>query len=158
VADEVSKTPGPFDVGRIKSLVALMQRHDLSEIDLHDGAMRIRLRRGAVIPVTPLPTTAPPAAVPVQTHAADAAPPKRQLADIKAPTPGVFWVASNPEAEPFVHVGSRVNPDTVVCLIEAMKLFTEIQAGCSGVIVEILAENQQPVEHGQVLFRVDPTG
>ena len=67
MADEVSKTPGPFDVTRIKSLVALMRRHDLSEIDLHDGAMRIRLRRGALGPVGPLPTPGPsPVSVPAR--------------------------------------------------------------------------------------------
>ena len=62
------------------------------------------------------------------------------------------------DAEPYVRVGARVTPTTVVCQIEAMKLFNEIQAECSGVIAEILVENQQPVEWGQVLFRVDPTG
>jgi acetyl-CoA carboxylase biotin carboxyl carrier protein len=77
---------------------------------------------------------------------------------IKSPTPGTFYATSSPDAEPFVRVGSRVTPTTVVCLIEAMKIFNEIQAECNGIITEVLVENQQPVEYGQVLFRVEPTG
>jgi acetyl-CoA carboxylase biotin carboxyl carrier protein len=77
--------------------------------------------------------------------------------EIKSPTPGTFYTAPNPGADPYVRVGSRVNPNTVVGLIEAMKLFNEIPADCSGVIVEVVVENGQPVEFGQVLFRVDPS-
>jgi acetyl-CoA carboxylase biotin carboxyl carrier protein len=77
---------------------------------------------------------------------------------IKSPTPGTFYSSPSPDAEPFVRIGSRVTPTTVVCVIEAMKIFNEIQAECSGVITEISVENQQPVEYGQVLFKVDPTG
>ena len=77
---------------------------------------------------------------------------------IKSPTPGTFYAAPSPDAEPFVRVGSRVTPTTVVCVIEAMKIFNEIQAECSGVITAVLVENQQPVEYGQALFKVDPTG
>jgi acetyl-CoA carboxylase biotin carboxyl carrier protein len=168
VANEVSPNPGPFDVERIKVLVGLMRKHDLSEIDLHDGAMRIRLRRGlpanaAPVVAVPLPNpavaatpTAPPAA-----RAAEAPEPaiaSKKLIEIKAPTPGTFYARPSPDAEPFVRVGSRVTPTTVVCLIEAMKLFNNIEAECSGVIAEILVENGDAVEYGQVLFRVDPTG
>lgn len=164
VADDGANTPGPFDVSTIRALVALMSRHDLSEIDLHEGDRRIRLRRGVTkVSMAPSPlVTAPasaapvPAPVPKQDGAAPAAPTKR-LIEIKSPTPGTFYAAPNPDSEPYVRVGSRVNPDTVVCLIEAMKLYNDIKAECSGVIAEILAENQQPVEYGQVLFRVDPT-
>jgi acetyl-CoA carboxylase biotin carboxyl carrier protein len=81
----------------------------------------------------------------------------KTLTPIKSPTPGTFYSSSSPDAEPFVRVGSRVTPTTVVCLIEAMKIFNEITADCSGVITEICVENQQPVEYGQVLFKVDPT-
>jgi acetyl-CoA carboxylase biotin carboxyl carrier protein len=166
VADEVSKTPDPFDVERIRSLVALMRRHDLSEIDLHDGARRIRLRRGPLKGVapslpfaaTPAPLPVPAASAPAKPSAPEPAPSAKRLIEIKAPTPGTFYAAPNPDAEPFVRVGSRVTPTTVVCTIEAMKLFNEIPAECTGVIAEILVENQQAVEYGQVLFRVDPTG
>ena len=83
--------------------------------------------------------------------------PTKKLIDIKSPTPGTFYSRPSPDADLFVKVGSRVEAKTVVCLIEAMKLYTEIQAECSGVITEILVENSQPVEFDQVLFRVDPT-
>jgi acetyl-CoA carboxylase biotin carboxyl carrier protein len=79
------------------------------------------------------------------------------LLEIKSPTPGTFYASPKPDAEPFVKVGSRVHKDTVVCLIEAMKVFNEITADVEGVIVEVLVQNQQPVEYGQVLFKVDPT-
>jgi len=163
VADEGSDAPGPFDLATIKALVALMSRHDLSEIDLHQGDRRVRLRRGvtkvSVAPSSLVPAPAPnpaPVPAPKADGPAPAAAPGRQFLEIKSPTPGTFYSAQNPDAEPFVRVGSRVNPDTVVCLIEAMKLYNDIKADCSGVIAEILMENQQPVEYGQVLFRVNP--
>jgi acetyl-CoA carboxylase biotin carboxyl carrier protein len=94
-----------------------------------------------------------------------AAPPARPEADgptktlhlIKSPTPGTFYARPKPDAEPYVRVGTRVTPTTVVCQIEAMKIFNEIQAECAGVITEVLVENQQPVEYDQPLFKVDVT-
>jgi acetyl-CoA carboxylase biotin carboxyl carrier protein len=168
VADDTSGKPGPFDVSTIKALVGLMSRHDLSEIDLREGALRIRLRRGAVQRTSP-PEVATPAALPPPPAAPtpmlvpskEASPPDRPakaLHLIKSPTPGTFYAAADPNAEPFVRVGSRVTPTTVVCIIEAMKIFNEIPADCTGVITEVPVENQQPVEFGQVLFKVDPTG
>jgi acetyl-CoA carboxylase biotin carboxyl carrier protein len=166
VADDSSNSPSPFDVRKIKSLVALMSRHNLSEIDLREGELRIRLRRGGPRRPAPAAELPPPPvpALPTVPTAAPAAPspeparPAKQVLTIKSPTPGTFYSASGPTAEPFVRVGSRVTPTTVVCIIEAMKIFNEIQAECTGVITEILVENQQAVEYGQVLFKVDPTG
>lgn len=166
MANDVPDNPSPFDVRTIRHLVALMSRHDLSEIDLREGQMRIRLRRGGALPSMPtsLPALPSPAVTapavkdgPPATPAAVTAP-ARTLVPIKSPTPGTFYAASSPGAEPFIKVGSRVTPTTVVCVIEAMKIFNEIPADCTGVITEILVENQQPVEYGQVLFQVDPTG
>jgi acetyl-CoA carboxylase biotin carboxyl carrier protein len=169
VADEASETPGPFDVKTIRLLVALMSRNDLSEIDLRNGEQRIRLRRGphqtvlpsalfppiATAPLAPASPAAPGAGEP---HADAAKPAAKATIPIKSPTPGTFYSAPKPGAPPFVQVGTRVTPTTVVCMIEAMKLFNEITADCTGIISEILVENQQPVEYGQVLFQVDPTG
>jgi acetyl-CoA carboxylase biotin carboxyl carrier protein len=161
VADQASDQPSPFDLRTIKHLIALMGRHDLSEIDLRGGDVRIRLRRGprgvVVPPVAPPPAATPPP--PAEKTAAAPPPekPTKPVSLIKSPTPGTFYAAPSPDAKPFVKVGDRVAPDTVVCVIEAMKIFNEIQAECSGVITEILVENQQPVEYGQVLFKVDPT-
>jgi acetyl-CoA carboxylase biotin carboxyl carrier protein len=164
VTDDSSQKPSPFDVRTIRNLVALMSRHNLSEIDLREGELRIRLKRGSRRVSGPaadfLPAPAP-ASVPANTPApapAETAKPAKEHLTIKSPTPGTFYGAPGPNAEPFVRVGSRVTPTTVVCIIEAMKIFNEIQAECAGVITEVLVENQQPVEYGQVLFKVDPTG
>ena len=166
MANEPSKVPRPFDMRTIKELVALMGRHDLTEVDLREGELRIRLRRGPkeTIMLGPTPaamvpasTPASPPATPAAAKPADAKPTKEFLT-IKSPTPGTFYTASSPDAEPFVQVGARVTPTTVVCVIEAMKIFNEITADCNGVITEVLVENQQPVEYGQELFKVDPTG
>jgi acetyl-CoA carboxylase biotin carboxyl carrier protein len=152
--------PGPFDVRMIKSLVGLMKQSDLNEIDLQEGDKRIRLRRGLPVanqppvPLPPLPAPAPPAVVPA---ASVPEKPAKNLTPIKSPTIGTFYVALKPGAPPCVTVGTRVTPTTVVGVIEAMKVFHEIPAECTGVIAEILVENQQPVEYGQVLFQVDPT-
>jgi acetyl-CoA carboxylase biotin carboxyl carrier protein len=164
VSDGISNNPNPFDVQTIKQLVALMSRHDLSEIDLRIADQRIRLRRGKLPSVVSMgPASAMSAAAP--TAAVSAPPPAdgapkpaaRNLKEIKSPLVGTFYSSAKPGAEPFVKAGSRVTPTTVVGLIEAMKLFNDIPAECSGTIAEVLVENQQAVEYGQVLFLVDPT-
>jgi acetyl-CoA carboxylase biotin carboxyl carrier protein len=157
VPDEAAKIPSPFDVRTIEKLIALMTQHELTEMDLREGALRIRLRRGP-LGVDATPEVTPPVAAARTEPPPPANKPSKQLVEIKSPTPGTFYSASSPDAEPYVRAGSRVTPTTVVCLIEAMKIFNEIQAECNGVIAEVLVQNQQPVEWGQVLFRVDPTG
>jgi acetyl-CoA carboxylase biotin carboxyl carrier protein len=165
VADAANDSPHPFDLQTIKVLVGLMSRHDLSEIDLQQGDQRLRLRRGLrqkVAPVTFAPPLAAPAA-PASTPAAPPAPtpaekPAKKLLEIKSTTVGTFYAKPKPEAPPYVTVGSKVTPTQVVGLIEAMKLFNELTADCTGVIVEVLVEDKQPVEFEQALFRVDPTG
>jgi acetyl-CoA carboxylase biotin carboxyl carrier protein len=167
VADEASKISSPFDVRTIQDLVRLMSRYDLSEIDLREGELRIRLCRGTSkssppvvsLPpaaVVPVPAPVPAAPAPPKPAPPPEKPPKPEVL-IKSETVGTFYGAATPDAEPYVRVGSRVTPSTVVCIIEAMKIFHEMEAKCSGVITEILVENQQPVEYGQVLFKVDPT-
>ena len=165
---EVSDS-GPFDVRMIRYLSALMDRYDMTEIDIQEGDLRLRLRRQARRVVAESPAAAPPVPVPATASAAPAVPapapaapaqpdkPAKMLLEIKSPTPGTFYAAPKPDAEPFVKIGSRVHKDTVVCMIEAMKVFNEITADVEGVIVAIMVENQQPVEYGQVLFKVDPT-
>ena len=106
------------------------------------------------MPRRPSAAAPPPAAAPAAKEKSGPG-----LIEIKSETPGTFYAKPNPEApQPFVSVGSRVKPETVVGLIEAMKLFNEIPAGCAGVVAEILVENGQPVEYGQVLIRVNPAG
>lgn len=162
--DGEASIPNPFDLRTIKYLVHLMGRHDLTEIDLRQGDLRIQLRRGPKrllpsevgVPLTP--PAVPAVSVPPVSSPPVPAGPAKELLEIKSPTPGTFYAGPKPDAEPFVKVGTRVQPDTVVCIIEAMKVFNDIKAECSGTIVAILVENGQPVEYGQVLFKVDPTG
>lgn len=169
MAEEKEK-PRPFDVKTIRYLVHLMSQHDLNEIDLAEGDIRIRLRRGqrlvsggAMLPAMPVPVSPLPAPTPVTASPTPAAtsaptPPAKKLIEIKSPTVGTFYAQKDPTSPPFVTKGSRVTPTTVVCLIEAMKVYNEIQAECSGVIEEVCVNNKDFVEYNTVLFRVDPTG
>ncbi len=154
----------PRDVRTIRHLVRLMKRYDLTAIDIIEGPTQIRLRRRGieVVAAPPAVATAPSAALPAV--AASVAPPRAEAPApaapaelvIESPMVGTFYAASGPDAPPFVSVGSVVRPDTTVCVIEAMKVFTEIPAGLSGTITEVLVKNGQPVEFGQPLFRVNP--
>jgi acetyl-CoA carboxylase biotin carboxyl carrier protein len=149
-----------FDVRRIRRFVELMKEHDLSEIDIREGDVRIRLRRGATEPIV---TMAAPraAAAPAPTASAapaEAKPDESHVALIKSPIVGTFYSSPNPESPAFVKVGDHVGPETVVCLVEAMKSYNQIQAEVSGKIQTVLVENGQPVEFGQPLFKVDTRG
>lgn len=157
--------PRAFDTRTIRDLVRLMSQHELSEIDLSEGDRRIRLRRGPRVVQTAAPIAVPlptPAATPTPSaappDAAVVAAPATKLIDIKSPTVGTFYAQRDPGSPPFVTVGSKVTSTTVVCLIEAMKVFNEIQAECSGVIREVCVANKDFVEFNTVLFRVDPAG
>jgi acetyl-CoA carboxylase biotin carboxyl carrier protein len=170
VPDDKRDSPRPFDVRTVEYLLKLMTEHDLSEVELKEGDQRIRLRKGAAIPAgfLPAPASYPahahhPAPNPAPTAAAQpaAAPqpppaPARKLVEIKSPTPGTFYSKPKPDKPEYVSVGSPVKPDTVVCLIEAMKLYNDIKAEVSGKIVEVCVNNGEPVEYGTVLFRVEP--
>jgi acetyl-CoA carboxylase biotin carboxyl carrier protein len=140
-----------------------MDRYDLSEIDLSEGEQRIRLRRGAHRPASaPAASTSPPP-VPVSVPVPQAASPEpekpvKKLIEIKSQAVGTFYAQREPGAPPFVTVGSRVGPTTVVCIIEAMKVMNEIQAECNGVIQEICVNNKDFVDYNTVLYRVDPAG
>jgi acetyl-CoA carboxylase biotin carboxyl carrier protein len=161
-ANEPSLAGPAQDVATIRQLAEIMSQHDLSEIHLAQGERRLLLRRGprggvAATPVAPvgLPATAVPAAG--QPAKSESSAGKKKLLEIKSEAIGIFYTRPKPEMDPFVKIGTRVAPDTPVGLIEAMKIFNEVLAGCSGVIAEICVENQQPVEFGTVLFRVDPS-
>jgi len=156
-----SRTPGPFDVGTVRELVELMEKFDLSEVDLNDGDHRIRLRRGGRLADAPalVPSfhPAPAAALPAQGQATEPAAPGKKLIEIKSELVGTFYAKPAPDKDDYVKVGSRVSPDTVVCKVEAMKIFNDITAKCSGTVVEVCAQNGQFVDFDQVLFRVDPS-
>lgn len=149
-----------FDVRKIRRLIELMNEHDLNEIDLRDGEVRVRLRKGAE-PMIAAPAhyaPAPAAAAPAAPAAAAAAPAADNFLVIKSPMVGTFYASPNPESPPFVKVGDHVGNDSVVCVIEAMKVFNEIPAEITGKIVACLVQNAQAVEFGQPLFKVDPKG
>jgi acetyl-CoA carboxylase biotin carboxyl carrier protein len=148
-----------FDPERIRQLIELMHEHELGEIDLRDGSVRVRLRKH----VEPMVTTvearpaAPsaPAARSAAAPAAGAAPATdEKAAVIKSPMVGTFFSSASPEAAAFVKVGDHVGPETTVCIIEAMKVFNEIPAELSGQIVAVLVGNGEPVEFGQPLFKL----
>jgi acetyl-CoA carboxylase biotin carboxyl carrier protein len=143
-----------FDVRRIRRLVELMQENDLSEFDIQQGDIRIHLKRGGV----PMPVAAPPVVQVAPTITAAAVPvtptEEKNIQWIKSPMVGTFYTASNPDAPPFIKVGDAVSPEKTVCLIEAMKVYNEIQAECSGKIVAVLAKNGESVEFGKPLFKV----
>ena len=169
MAEDPSAPKEPLDVTRVHYLVRLMRRYDLTAIDLSDSTVQIRLRRrGSEAPLTKV-TPSVPVSVPVQTSGAgrvqevgpeavstpvsDA--PKTIV--IESPMVGTYFSSSAPDAPPYVSVGSVVHADSIVCIIEAMKVFTDIPAGVSGTIAAILVKNGQPVEFGQPMFRLIPS-
>ena len=149
-----------FDVKRIRQLVDLMNEAELTEIDLRKADVRIRLRKGGepIIttevsrPSAAAPAAAPAGAAPAAAPAADA-----NLVLIKSPMIGTFYASANPESPPFVKVGDHIGPTSTVCIIEAMKVFNEIPAETSGLVVSVLVANGEPVEFGQPLFKIDPS-
>jgi acetyl-CoA carboxylase biotin carboxyl carrier protein len=145
-----------FDVKKVRRLVELMKEHDLAEIDLRQADQRIRLRRGAE-PLLVTGAIAPThtAAASQQTQSMPPSATESALEVIKSPMVGTFYAAANPESPPFVKVGDHVGPESVVCIIEAMKVFNEIQAEIAGQVAAVLVENGQPVEFGQPLFKID---
>jgi len=166
-----------FEVERIAQLVELMKKHDLAEIDLKQEDRQIRLARAVPpAPQPPLmmppamggwpmaaapPAAAPPMAAPSQGGGSTADVAEVEEADeahitvIKSPRVGTFYTKPHPDAPLFVKVGAHVSPDSVVCIVEAMKVFNEIQAEVTGQVVAVLAENEEAVEYGRPLFKVD---
>jgi acetyl-CoA carboxylase biotin carboxyl carrier protein len=139
----------------IKAIIDLMKKNDLSVFEMEKDGFRLKLQKGAgeqtvftsVAPAASAPTA--PASVPTAEAAASGS-----LKDIISPMVGTFYRAGSPETPAFVDVGKEVSEETVVCIIEAMKVMNEIKAETKGVIAEIVAENGKPVQFGQVLFRV----
>jgi len=153
-----------FDVEKLRQLVELMEAHELNEIDLRQGDTKVQLRRGippivgpiASAPVAGASPTAPPS--PSASAAAPGTAEEEHIAVIESPMVGTYYAAPDPGSPAFVKVGDHVGPDTTVCIIEAMKVFNQIPAEVSGKIVAILAENGEPVEFGQPMFKVDTRG
>ena len=156
------------DLKDIKAIIDLMKKNDLSVFELEKDGIKLKLVKGSQGPVLTTPIAlapgiggaAPAAATPGAAKpegavaASEKAPSGSPLKDITSPMVGTFYRSPSPEAAAFVDVGATVNEDTVVCIIEAMKVMNEIKAETSGVIAEIMVENGKPVQFGQALFKV----
>ena len=146
-----------MDLKEIKELIALMRRNDLSVFKMEKEGFKITLKKGTdfqpviatAAPIAPA-AAAPAAAV----SAADAPKDEASLREITSPMVGTFYGSASPESPAYVSVGQEVTEDTVVCIIEAMKVMNEIKAEVRGVIAEVVAENGKPVQYGQALFKV----
>lgn len=160
-----------MDLKDIKAIIDLMKKNSVSEFELEKEDFKIKLKRNtggsgapAVYDEAPVVAYTPPAAIaspaaPVMGAPTVAAAPAMASSgeqEIKSPMIGTFYRSPSPEAGPYVEVGMEVNPDTVVCIIEAMKVMNEIKAEAKGVITQVLVENAKPVEFGQPLFKIRP--
>jgi acetyl-CoA carboxylase biotin carboxyl carrier protein len=148
----------PKDIKEIKTIIDLMKKNDLSVFEIEKEGFRLKLQRGpsgqsaagALLPAPPKAGAIAPEPGPASPKPIESV----QLKEIVSPMVGTFYRAASPEASPFVDVGKSVTEETVVCIIEAMKVMNEIKAETSGVIAEVMVENGKPVQFGQVLFKV----
>ena len=158
MADGAPEGQGP-DLKKLHRLIKLMHRYGLTAMDLGEGPDKIRLRRGPIASAVAPPPAAEyvhAPAVAAQPAATAAAKPAAEAESqyIRSPMVGTFYTSSSPDAPAFVAVGSNIRKESTVCIIEAMKVFTEIPAGVSGTIAEVMVKNGQAVEFGQPLFRL----
>jgi acetyl-CoA carboxylase biotin carboxyl carrier protein len=151
----------------VREILRIIDESDLDELRIETPELRLHVRRAGAPEPAPEPVAAPaeprPLAAPAPAAPAADAPPAPEAAaspngaaTIEAPMLGTFYRASAPGEDPFVDVGSKVDPDTVVCLIEVMKMMNSVEAGVAGTVVEVCARNAELVEYGEPLFRVDP--
>jgi acetyl-CoA carboxylase biotin carboxyl carrier protein len=143
-----------LDLKDIKDLIALIRENELSEFEMEKEDFRIKIKVGSDPVISQAPMHYAPAPAAGGAAAAPAAEAKPAGREIISPMVGTFYGAATPESSAYVDVGSEVNEETVVCIIEAMKVMNEIKAETKGVIAEILVENGKPVQFGQALFRL----
>lgn len=164
VTSRAATSGSPMDVDLLEQIVKLMSANDLNTVDVRDGQKRVVLKRGAVAQQVTYSTGPAPMAQAPAPAAAAAAPVKPAvpvddtagLVAIKSPMVGTFYAASSPDAKPFASVGTVVDEETDVCIIEAMKVFNNIKAETRGTIAKVFFTNGQTVEFGQTLFLVKP--
>ncbi len=161
MAREAKSESSGFDVDGLRQLIELMEKHDVTELKLQQGEAKYLLRRGPQGIVSVPAAAAVPAPAPVATSpavpTADAGTPLAQddgLLEIKSPTVGTFYKSPTPDDPAFVKVGDQISKESVVCIVEAMKVFNQIPADVSGTIAKILLKDGDPVEYGQALFLV----
>jgi acetyl-CoA carboxylase biotin carboxyl carrier protein len=152
------------DLKDIKAIIDLMKKNSITEFELEEKDSKLRLKRGLGVAQQVIQSddaaTMAPIALPVAATMSSVPPPAAASTgeiDIKSPMIGTLYRSPSPESATYVDVGSEVNVDTVVCIIEAMKVMNEIKAEVKGVITQILIENGKPIEFGQPLFKVRPT-
>jgi len=152
-----------MDIKQVRELIELMKENDLNEMKIVDGETRIFLRRGPANPEVIMPGMIPPPMMPMPAVPASvaAAPVPVEtkpecLQEIVSPIVGTFYAAPSPSAQPYLKLGDVVNPDDVVCIIEAMKVMNEVKSEIHGTVKKILVENGAAVEFGQPLFLVEP--
>jgi len=156
-----NKETGPLELKDIKAIIDLMKKNDLAVFKLEKEGMKIELEAHRhpvpLVATQPVVQSAPAAAqvaTPSSTPASPPVEPKAKYKEVVSPMVGTFYRAPSPDSAPYVQVGQDITADTVVCIIEAMKVMNEIKAEIQGVIAEVLAENGTPVQFGQPLFRV----
>ena len=143
-------------IDEIKAIAEIVAANDLSELKLEQEGFSLEIKRGGIVTVAAAPVNVAPAAVSAAPAAAPAAAPvSAQRITIDSPLVGTLYRSPSPEAAPFVKVGDKVTPETVVCIVEAMKVMNEIKAEKSGIIRDILVENGSAVEFGQPLFVIE---
>jgi acetyl-CoA carboxylase biotin carboxyl carrier protein len=157
-----------MDIRKIRRLIELLEGSDVNEIEITEGEESVRISRGAaqVQMAAPAPAAAPaapapgaaPAEAPAEAPAAQPEAPEESGVYQEAPMVGTFYRAPSPESDPYVREGDYVNAGDILCVIEAMKLFNEIEAEYTGRVKKIMVENAQPVEFGEPLFLIDPDG
>jgi len=163
MAESTKRTDDVFDIDRIRKLIELMKEHELGEIDLRQDNQRIRLcGAGHGQPILSTGMMAMPAAGPLPSVQSPAAPAADvagpHIAYVKSPMVGTFYTRANPNAKNFVEVGGSVQADSIICIIEAMKVFNEIPAEMRGKVVQVLVKNEEAVDFGKPLFKIDTRG
>jgi acetyl-CoA carboxylase biotin carboxyl carrier protein len=144
------------DIALVKELLALLDNSSATTIEIRKGFTTYRVSREAHQAAPAPPQVAPAAPGAPAAPAAAPAPAAPRLIEVKSPMVGTFYRAPEPGAEPYVKAGSRISAGQTLCIIEAMKIMNELEAEVSGTVREVLIEDAQPVEFGQVLFRVEP--
>ncbi|MEM8835779.1 MAG: acetyl-CoA carboxylase biotin carboxyl carrier protein [Planctomycetota bacterium] len=149
-----------IDIRKLKELVRLMVENELVELDLRDQEETVTIKRPGGTPVTQHTVVAAPTPAAASAPAPESTPAPADstegLHEIVSPMVGTFYSAPDPESPAYATPGTRVSPDSVVCIVEAMKVFSEIKAECSGTIEKVLVKNSEAVEYGQALFLVKP--
>lgn len=154
-----------MELDQIKAIISMMKENDLSEFSMEQDGLKMRIKRGPegfqqTVVHAPMPVAAPPAPVAaapaVQAASAAAPAPESDAKFITSPMVGTFYRSPSPDASSYAEVGQEVDEETVVCIIEAMKVMNEIKAEAKGVITQVMVENAKPVEFGQKLFAIRP--